>query len=129
MDPTWRLTIGQDTRGGILVLSVGGRLGSESSGRLLEALAAALRAGERQILVDLQGVDYVSSAGIRALAAAAARVHAAGGRLVLCAVTEPVRIVLAMGGLLADVPAEPTLDAGVGRLLSSPPTNLDAADR
>jgi hypothetical protein len=45
--------------------------------------------------------------------------RAAGGELMLCAACDPVRLVLEFGGLLADVPLEPSRKAGLERLKGS----------
>ena len=50
-----------------------------------------MRAAGR-VIIDLSKVDYVSSAGLLALDAAAGRMHTAAGLLVLCGLTEPVRL-------------------------------------
>ena len=116
MDDTWRLSIRQELEAGIVVLAVAGRIGSAASGQLMDALIRAANDGHRRILVDFAGVDYVSSAGLLAIDAAAGRLYGDGGALVLCAVCEPVRVVLDMAGILGDVPVEPTREAGLARL-------------
>lgn len=57
-------------------------------------------------MVDLSGVDYVSSAAVLALDALASRLTAGGGSLVLCGLTEPVRYVCELAGLLPRVTVE-----------------------
>ena len=99
-----------------MVLTVTGRLGVDTSGTLIEVLLEAMSDGNRRILVDLHGVDYMSSAGLLALDAAAGRMHQAGGVLVLCAACEPVRLVLEMSGILTDLPLEPSRATGLERL-------------
>lgn len=116
MDAMWKLSIGRDFQGGVAILTIAGRIGSETSGQLLDALVGAIDEGHRRILVDLGRVDYVSSAGLLALDAAAGRLYGLGGALVLCAVCEPVRVVLEMAGVLTDLPVESSREAGVARL-------------
>jgi anti-sigma B factor antagonist len=120
MDLTWRLEIDRAFDGEVLVLTLAGRVGSDASGRLIEAVVDAVAAGHLLILLDLRQIDYLSSAGLLALDAAAGRVYAAGGRLVVCeAKAEPVRFVLEMADLLVDVPLEPSRQAGLARLRES----------
>jgi anti-anti-sigma factor len=117
MDATWRLKIDRAIDDNVLILSLAGRLGAESSPRLIEAVVAAVSAGNRLILVDLREVDYLSSAGLLALNAAAGRAYAAGGRLVLCeVVSETVRLVLRMAEMELDVPVEPSRADGLNAL-------------
>ena len=62
--------------------------------------ATSCRDGSRQLVLDLEGVDYVSSAGLLALDAVLGRVHVSQAQLVLCGVTEPVRVAFELAGLL-----------------------------
>ena len=48
-------------------LAVVGRLDAESAGELRHAVAAEVRRGGHQISLDLAGVTFLSSAGIRVL--------------------------------------------------------------
>ena len=121
MKSVWTLQIERDVRGDVLILALRGRLGTASAGDLLEAIVQAVDGdgGFRAILVDLEGVDYMSSAGLIALDAAAGRMHAAGGRLAVSGACDPVRLVLEFGGLLADVPLESSRSAGLERLAAA----------
>jgi anti-anti-sigma factor len=97
---TWELTLASEPAGGATVVRVKGRLGTATSGGLIEALGAAIDAGERRLVVDLADVDYTSSAGLLALDAVSGRMALAGGRLVLCGLVEPVRMALDLASLL-----------------------------
>jgi anti-anti-sigma factor len=116
MKSVWTLEIERGVQGGILVLALRGRLGTASAGELIQAVLRAIDEGHREILVDLEAVDYMSSAGLMAVDAVAGRIRTAGGRVALCAACDPVRLVLQFGGLLEDVPLERTRDAGLERL-------------
>ena len=115
MDQTWDLEISRRMQDGVAVVAVRGRLGTDASGRMIESLLEVLAEGHRRILVDLERVDYVSSAGLLALDAAAGRVHQAGGTLVLCSLCEPVRLVFELAGLLSEFTVESSCAAGLER--------------
>lgn len=121
MKSVWRLEIGREVHDGVMVLALGGRLGTASSGHLRDAVIQAMDAGHLAILVDLEGVDYMSGAGLLALDAAAGRLRAAGGRLALCSACDAVRVILEFGGLPADVPLEVSRQSGLQRLRREPP--------
>jgi len=110
---TWGLRVATEVSGGVLVVSVSGRLAAGSSGTLIETVVAALGDGHRLILCDLGGVDYASSAGLLALDAIAGRVSIDAGSLVLCSLTEPVRLVLDLSGLLPHFAVAPSREAGL----------------
>jgi anti-sigma B factor antagonist len=78
--------------GDVLVVDARGRL---TLGRETEALRQRLKdvveSGQKQIVLDLSGVDYIDSAGLGTLVAGAASVRRAGGELKLANLTERVR--------------------------------------
>ena len=102
----------------MLVLAAAGRLGHASADALKAALELAIGRDDRGMVLDFAQVDYVSSAGLTAIDAAAARLAEVRGILVLCAVTEPVRIALDLAGLLPRLVIEPSLDRAVARIRS-----------
>ena len=96
----WPLSIAIERVDGVTIVVPRGRLGTLSSGELIQALVDVIREGSRQLVLDLEGVDYISSAGLLALDAVLGRVHVSQAQLVLCGVTEPVRVAFELAGLL-----------------------------
>jgi anti-anti-sigma regulatory factor len=68
----------------------------------------------------MASVDYLSSRGIQLLESASARLDTLRGRLVLCAVADPVRIVLQLAGALDRLAVDMTLAEAVARAEGSP---------
>jgi anti-sigma B factor antagonist len=68
-----------------VVLQVGGRLDAMTFGELDEAMPAMLqRLGDGgTVVIDLAGLEYVSSAGLRSFAKIRKSVHARGGHTLL----------------------------------------------
>jgi anti-anti-sigma factor len=93
------------------------RLAAASCGELTQGLADAINAGAAAIVLDLSRVDYISSAGLLAIEAVAARIHAGGGELVICGLTEPVRLAFDLAGSLRQLVVEPSRQAAVRRLV------------
>ena len=88
----------EETKAGWCVVGVRGRADAESA----DALEAALRKavdGHPNVAADLGGLDYISSAGLRALIQAARAAQVKGVNLALCAPTASVRKVFDMSGL------------------------------
>jgi anti-anti-sigma factor len=113
---TWKLTVRREFSNGLAVLRVEGRLGTASSANLIEAIVGAIDSGDRRLLIDLTGVDYISSAGLLALDAASGRMHVAGGAMTLCGLSEPVRLAFELSGLLPHFSVEPSRDIAVAKL-------------
>ena len=81
-------------RGDGVVLVVRGRLDAACADELRHAAEEELRRGFHDITLDLDGVTFLSSAGIRVLFEAQRAVKAAGGRCFIGTASEPVRKVL-----------------------------------
>ena len=61
------MKITTERQGDLLEMRIIGRLDNEWAGHLNDTLDASIRQGSHQVVLDLTGVDYVSSAGIGAL--------------------------------------------------------------
>lgn len=105
----WSLTVSPGRAGEAFVVRTAGRLSAAGAPRVAAALADAIGAGERDVVVDLERLDYISSAGILAIEAAAARLHMEGGRLRLASPLPPVRLALELAGFPADIEILPSL--------------------
>ena len=75
------------------------------------------------MVVDLSGVDYISSAGLRAVEAAASRMSASGRGLVVSGLRDAVSVAFDLAGLTGVVTIEETREQAIakaGRLDTSP---------
>jgi anti-sigma B factor antagonist len=117
----WTLHFAYDSRDGVRILGVSGRIGVVASSLLARALTEELQAGQTRILVDLGGVDYLSSAGLLVLQDAAAQARERGARFALCSLSEPVRVAFDLSDLTGEFTIEPSRDAAVARLTGPEP--------
>ena len=53
--------------GGVALVETSGRIDLSNAEAFKDALSAALASAERALVIDLAGVDYISSAGLRSL--------------------------------------------------------------
>ncbi len=81
-----------------MVLTIAGRLDSITSGMLEKKFLTVMEAGEKNIVVDFTNMDYISSAGLRVLLAAAKRATKLGGKVILAALSDNVREVFDIAG-------------------------------
>lgn len=101
-DVSWFLAIDRKDCGPTeAALTLSGRLGRSVAAQLAEAVAQAIDAGKINIVLDLSGVDYISSAGMLAVEQAGLRLHELAGSLTLTGVQEPVKLALNLAGPLA----------------------------
>ena len=102
------LSIETDNRQSISVVKVKGRVDSETAPELDDALTKLLQANRNQIVLNLQGVDYMSSAGLRAIVKAYQAVQKGGGNLRLASVSTPVEVILRTVGMMQMLQMYPT---------------------
>ena len=93
---TWSLDTATERIPGGIVLTLRGRIGIGTAPAFAAALSAA-RAESPRVVIDLEGVDYISGSGLMALSQTAT---SAVGHTILCGLREPVRITLELAGLL-----------------------------
>src|SRR3954452_25043154 len=93
------------------VIAVTGDLDLSSAPEVRRAVGAALGEGERLIVIDLTGADFVDSSGLGALAWAQLRARAAGGDMRVAGAHDDVRRAIGLAHLdsvlsLDDTPDE-----------------------
>ena len=110
------MQIAEVRQDGVDVIAPVGRIDTTTVGALEARLAPVLAVAVPRVVLDFSGVDYISSAGLRVLLVAARRVQAAGGRLALCGMPEPVRQVFQLAGFLPLFTIRDTRDAAVAQI-------------
>lgn len=83
----------------VVLLSVNGRIDSSNASELDDALKGAMEEGHYNIIVNLSDVDYMSSAGLRALVSALRECKKRRGELVISEPSPRVAEVLELAGL------------------------------
>lgn len=83
----------------VWLIEVSGRVDSMNANQLGDALSGAIETGSIQLVLDLQRVDYMSSAGLREIVTALKKLKRASGDLRLAQPSDRVREVLEMAGL------------------------------
>lgn len=93
------LTVKSEIRKGAAVVTVSGRVDSITAGALDEQLAKIEHQNSKMVL-DMHGVTYLSSAGVRAIVRALQSAKKAGGEVFLANVSDSVERVLETVGML-----------------------------
>jgi anti-anti-sigma factor len=86
--------------GDVLELEIQGRLDGYWADHLAQSFDDAIREGARNLRVNLSGVSYLSSAGIRVLVRAHKQLRAVQGSFSVSAPSEAVRSILQLTGLM-----------------------------
>ena len=113
------MQIGEEKKGGALVVAPVGRVDSVSSNELEKVVLSRIDGGERRLVLDLAGVEYISSAGLRVLLIAAKRLKAPPAALVLCGIGPGVRTVLKLAGFLPLFAVEAGREQALARVAGS----------
>jgi anti-anti-sigma factor len=100
---------------GVVAVAPAGRIDTTTAPVLERHLLALVAAGDRRIVIDFSGVDYISSAGLRVMLLLARRVRDGGGRLALCAMGEAVGQVFQLAGFLPLFTVLDSRDAAVAQ--------------
>jgi anti-anti-sigma factor len=96
----WRFQAKTTVEFGRPVLFVAGRVDHSASNELEKAAALHAPDGSGDVHIDLSGVDYLSSAGLKVFEGLADRLSQNGGRLRLRAPSVAARLALEFSGLL-----------------------------
>jgi anti-anti-sigma factor len=88
----------QEAAGDVTIVKLAGRLDSGAAQSAEDNFTRVLGAGMPRLVVDLSGLEYISSAGLRVLLVAAKKVQQAKGKMVLFGLVPNVREVFAVSG-------------------------------
>ena len=92
------MQIAQESRSGWLIIGVTGRADALAAQALEEALDAATMVSTK-IAVDVSGLDYISSAGLRSLLQGARAAQTRNCEFVVCGPREGVKTVFDISGM------------------------------
>lgn len=102
--------------GQVVVISPAGRLDAETAPELQDQVVAQVDAGETAVLLDLSALDYVSSAGLRAILVAAKKLQEAKGKLALCGLSEQIAKVFEVSGFDTILDVHPDQSAALAAM-------------
>jgi anti-anti-sigma factor len=107
------LDLSMTREGQCAVVSVGGEIDPGTAGELTDAALTAMREIGPSLVLDLSGVTFMDSTGLKVLLAVHQRALLAGGRLVLAGATRPVQRVVSITGLDETFEARDDVEAAV----------------
>lgn len=109
--------IQQEVVDNVIILRPQGRIDGSSSSLFEEQSIDLIGAGAKKVVIDLSGVDYLSSAGLRALLITAKKTKTAGGLLTLCGSKGSVKEVINLSGFDSLLGAHETLSEAIVALV------------
>jgi anti-anti-sigma factor len=101
---------------GICVLRPEGRLDGATSPVFESDVSKVVAGDASKLLLDMAGLNYISSAGLRIVLQAAKQMKTKGGRLALCSLKEQIKEVFDISGFSGILDISPTQEEAMLRL-------------
>ena len=95
----------------IAIIAIKGRLDAVTVPQLEEQLTRWFEQPGTKLIFDLDGLEYISSAGLRVFLATAKKMKARDGKMGMARLRENVKDVFTISGFIALIPAFDTLGA------------------
>ncbi len=108
-----KMEVTKEKQGTALIVHISGRLDILNSKELGNELTAVIDEGNKYLVLEMSGLEYVSSSGLRVLLQARKSLKPVGGTVVLCAMTEFVRKVVETTGFGSIFKITPTPEAAL----------------
>ncbi len=109
------MIVNQDHDGGVAILRPVGRIDNASSAAFQDVVLASLQPGTA-LLIDLAGVEFISSAGLAVLMMAAKQAKAGSGRIAVAALRPIVQEIFTISRFSRVVPVYGNAADGVAAL-------------
>ena len=94
------LTLETDNTQDISVMMVKGRIDSDTAPQFDSALSNLINDHQSKIVLNMHEVEFLSSAGLRAMVKALKGAQSFGGNLHLASVSQPIEVILRTVGML-----------------------------
>ncbi len=105
-----KLEIIEERQNDINIYRLHGQLDTNTSPEFEQRLFKAITDGTRNLVLNLKGLHYISSAGIRVLLKAINAIRRLNGRIILCCLEDYVKEVFEISGMGVLLPIFPTRD-------------------
>lgn len=99
--------------GDVVVVKLAGRLDGTHCHSAEQSFADVLAAKPRRLAIDLSGLEYISSAGLRVLLTVSKRVQQANGKVAVFGLNGGVRAVFSISGFDAVFSIQRDLEAAI----------------
>jgi stage II sporulation protein AA (anti-sigma F factor antagonist) len=86
--------------GTVMIVTPKGRFDTNGGPEVERVLTEHIEHGARQIVLDLSGIEYISSIGLRVILKTVMAMIRKGGRVVLCGGNDQVRTVFQLSGVM-----------------------------
>ena len=102
-----------EREGGAVTAKVNGRIDSTNARDFEEAIRTSIEDGDLTVVMDLENLSYISSAGLRAVLMTAKTLWKRDAKFSLCSLSGPVKEVFEISGFDKIIPIHDTRDAAL----------------
>jgi stage II sporulation protein AA (anti-sigma F factor antagonist) len=95
------------------VVSIKGRMDAISSPEFEKELSELMAEGQKDFIIDFGELDYISSAGLRSILAAAKKLESKEGKLLLSSLKDMVKEVFEISGFTAIIPVYESVESAL----------------
>lgn len=92
---------------GVTFVHIRGEIMSTTSGEVMDTLVGLVQGGANKLLLNVKGVSFISSAGLRSILVAAKLLQNSDGQMRICSANESVKKVLETSGFTSLVSLYP----------------------
>lgn len=103
----------------VTVIKISGRIDTHSVHRLRQQLTLAAHGSDKNIIIDMAGVDFIDSSGLATIVQAMKQCRAGNGDLRLCKPPQSVRMVLELTRLDKALDIFPTQESALASFVAS----------
>ena len=110
------MEISTERRGDVLVAGAQDRIDGTNAREFHEALQAVIDDSDRAVVLDLEQLTYISSAGLRVILLMGRMLQGQNGSFAVCSLSEPVREVFSISGFDKIIPTHDSQEDAVAAL-------------
>ena len=98
------LNISTERQGGALIAVAEGRVDGANALEFHEALEAAINPDDTGMVLDFEGISYISSAGLRVVLLVAKTLQKQSAKMAVCSLSESIREIFEISGFDKIIP-------------------------
>ena len=110
------MSVESHRNGTVVIVTPQDRFDTNSAPEVERVLVDHIERGEKQIVLDLSNISYISSIGLRVILKAVMAMIRTGGRVVLCGGNDQVRTVLQLSGAMIMSLYAASLDEAISKI-------------
>ena len=107
------MDISQEEVSGFTCVTMSGRLDAGTTPDAEKIFEDIQNSDKLGVLLDLGGLEYISSVGLRVILTLVKELGMKGGKVVLCSLSGYVKEIFEVSGFTAIIPIAETVDAGI----------------